>query len=281
MFNVPNLQPLELTDSEFERISRFVYDRCGINLNEGKRELVRARLGKRIRKGQFKSFQDYYQYVIDDDTGREIIHLLDSISTNYTFFFREQKHFDYLRFEFLPELMDRKQGKDHSIRIWSAGCSSGEEPYSIVISIMEMMGSHCPWEASVLGTDLSTRMLGVAESGVFHRDKTQSLPQAVVAKYFLRGDHQWQDYVKIKDEVKKKVRLERLNLIEPFYFKKPFDCIFCRNVMIYFDKKTQSDLVRRLYECLAPGGTLLIGHSESLTGIVHPFTYVRPAIYRK
>jgi chemotaxis protein methyltransferase CheR len=278
---MPNLQPLELTDSEFERISRFVYDQCGINLNEGKRELVKARLGKRIRHGQFQSFRDYYQHVIGDDTGREIVHLLDSISTNFTFFFREQKHFDYLRFEFLPELIDRKRGKDSSIRVWSAGCSSGEEPYSIAITILDAIESPRAREVVILATDISTKVLKTAEAGIFHEERIRSLPSPLVKKHFLKGDHRWKDYVKVKDRVKRSVQFKRLNLMDPFNFKEPFDCIFCRNVMIYFDKKTQADLVNRFYDRLGQGGVLFIGHSESLTGIPHSFHYVRPAIYRK
>jgi len=274
-------QPVELTDAEFEKISRLVYDQCGINLNDGKKELVKARLGKRIRSGQFRSFRDYYQHVLDDPSGQELVYLLNSISTNFTFFFREQKHFDYLRSELLPELMKKKPNGGRRLRLWSAGCSSGEETYSMAMTLLEAIDNPSGWEVSILGTDISTKVLKVAQEGIFHKERVLSLPAGFVKKYFLKGDRNWQDYVKIKDRVKQLVQFKRLNLMEPFHFKEPFDSIFCRNVMIYFDKKTRTDLVNRFYDCLDNGGALLIGNSESLTGIRHRFNYVRPAVYRK
>ncbi len=267
---------VELTDLEFEKISRLVYEQCGINLSEGKRELVKARLGKRIRSGQFRSFKDYYQYVVKDPSGQELVFLLNSISTNFTFFFREQKHFDYLQKDLLSQWSSRKHA-----RIWSAGCSSGEEPYSIAITLMEGIDNTLNWKIEILATDLSTKVLQTAETGIFHKERVQPLSPALIKKYFLRGDRDWQDYVKVKDNLKRYIQFRRLNLMDSFNFKESFDCIFCRNVMIYFNKKTQTDLVNRFYECLEPGGVLFIGHSESLTGISHSFQYVRPAIYRK
>jgi chemotaxis protein methyltransferase CheR len=281
MFPIESSCPMELTDTDFEKISRLVYDQCGINLSDGKRELVRARLGKRIRKGQFQSFRDYYRHVVEDGSGEELIYLLDSISTNFTFFFREPKHFDYLRLELLPEWKEKGGNRARSLRIWSAGCSSGEEPYSIVITLLEALGNPPPGEISVLATDLSTKVLKAAEAGVFHKDRIHSIPAQQARKYFLKGDNQWRDHVKVKDPVRACTRFRRLNLMEPFRLESPFDCIFCRNVMIYFDRKTQTNLVARFYEALKPGGVLFIGHSESLTGIPHPFTYVKPAIYKK
>jgi chemotaxis protein methyltransferase CheR len=281
MFNLQAYKNFELTDSDFDKISRLVYDQCGINLHDGKKELVKARLGKRLRKGQFKSFRDYYQYVVKDETGQELVYLLDSISTNFTFFFREQKHFDYLRSEFLPELMTRKRASGNRIRIWSAGCSSGEEPYSIGITLLETVPNHLVWDMMVMATDISTKVLKMAAAGIYHKERIHSMPQALVKKYFLKGEHDYQDFVKAKDHLKQVIQFKRLNFMEPFNMKESFDCIFCRNVMIYFDKKTQGELVNRFYECLEEGGSLLIGHSESLTGITHPFHYVRPAIYKK
>ena len=281
MVNLSTLQPVEMTDADFQKISQLVYVQCGINLTNGKQELVKARLGKRIRSGQFKSFRDYYRYVLNDPSGQELVYLLDSISTNFTFFFREQKHFDYLQSELLPDLMNRKRNRGRRLRFWSAGCSSGEEVYSIAMTLLEAIEKPSTWDISILGTDISTKALKVAEAGVFHKERVQPLPSELVKKYFLKGDHNWQDYVKIKDHVKKIVQFRRVNFMESFHFKEPFDSIFCRNVMIYFDKKTQTDLVNRFYDCLEEAGVLMIGHSESLTGIPHPFQYIRPAIYKK
>ncbi len=279
--NAISTPPVELTDAEFEKISRLVYDQCGIHLNGGKKELVKARLGKRIRTGQFRSFRDYFQRVLEDPSGQELVYLLNSISTNFTSFFREQKHFDYLRLEWLPELMKKKLNGGRGLRFWSAGCSSGEETYSLAMTLLEAIDHPMAWEVSILGTDISTKVLKAAQEGIFHRERVQSLPAGLVKKYFLKGGRNWQDYVKIKDQVRNYVQFKRLNLMEPFHFKEPFDCIFCRNVMIYFDKKTQMDLVNRFYDCLDYGGVLMIGHSESLTGIRHPFHYLRPAVYEK
>ena len=268
-----------MTDADFKKISTLIYDLCGIHLNEGKKELVKARLGKRIRNGSFPSFHDYYQYIVQDQTGQELVHMLDSISTNFTSFFREQKHFDYLRTELLPELISGK--KERRIRFWSAGCSSGEEVYSIVITLLETLENPSSWDLKVLATDLSSKVLKMAASGIYARERIQTIPSALVKKYFLRGEEHWQGHVKVKDILKKYVSFRRLNFMEPFSFPEPFDCIFCRNVMIYFDKRAQAYLVNRFYENLTKGGVLLIGHSESLTGIQHPLRYVRPAIYQK
>ncbi len=274
-------QSIELTDKEFEKISRLVYDQCGINLTDAKKELVKARLGKRIRNGPFRTFQDYYQYVLNDGSGQELIQLLDSITTNFTFFFREQKHFDYLSLEILPEWISQKRNDGKKFRIWSAACASGEEAYSIAMTLLETIDHPALWDLSVVATDLSTKALRVAESGIFPKERVQSVPAHLVKKYFLKGEGRYRDFVKVKDEVRRLVEFRRLNLMEPFDHQEPFDCIFCRNVMIYFDKKAQSELVNRLYGCLKEGGVLFIGHSESLTGIEHPFRYIRPSIYRK
>ncbi len=281
MLNPSPFRSLELSDREFEMISRLVYTQCGIHLTPGKKELVKARLGKRIRSGPFKTFQDYYQFVLSDESGEELTKLLDSITTNFTFFFREQGHFDYLRRDILPELVAQKRGYEKRIRIWSAACSSGEEVYSIAMTLLDAIENPSSWDITILGTDISTRALKAAESGIFPKERIQPVPPPLVKKFFLRGEDQWKDFVKVKEEVRRVVRFRRLNLMEPFQFPEPFDCIFCRNVMIYFDKKTQADLVNRLYQVLEEGGFLLIGHSESLAGIEHRFQYLRPSIYRK
>jgi chemotaxis protein methyltransferase CheR len=277
----PLSRTIEMTEGDFENISRLVYGQCGITLSEGKKELVKARLGKRIRGGQFRSFSEYYRYVVEDPTGQELVCLLDAISTNFTSFFREKQHFDFLQSEIVPDLMARKKTRTDELRFWSAGCSSGEEPYSIAIALSETIGnaSGSPW--TLLATDISTKVLKVATSGMYPKERIQSVPMNMVKKYFLKGENRWKDYVKVKDHVKRHIHFHRLNLMEPFLFKKPLDCIFCRNVMIYFDKKTQGNLANRFYECLERGGYLVIGHSESLTGVRHSFDYLKPTIYRK
>lgn len=282
MIRLPISEPVELTDREFLKISRLIYDLCGINLTDAKKELIKARLGKRLRRGSFKSFNDYYEHVLRDESGKELILLLDSVVTNFTFFFREKKHFEYLQFEFIPDMITKKKkNHDKKIRFWSAGCSSGEEPYSILITLLETIEDSFSWDIRIYGTDLSTRVLKTARSGIYSSEKVRDLPPYILKKYFLRGTQEWENYLKIKDYLKSYVQFQRLNLTEPFPFKESFDCIFCRNVMIYFDKKIQTELVNRFYEYINPEGVLIIGHSESLAGIEHPFRYVKPSIYKK
>jgi chemotaxis protein methyltransferase CheR len=268
----------ELTQADFEKISRLIYEQSGIALHEGKKELVRARLGKRLRQGRFQSFRDYYQFVVRDDSGEELVYLLDSISTNLTSFFREQVHFDYLQNDLLPRWRTARPGRDKRLSIWSAGCSSGEEVYSIAMILLETLEN---WDIRILASDISTRVLKKAAAGIYKMERIRAIPMAVLKKYFLRGENNWQDHVKIKNFVKALVTFKRVNLMEPFSFPQAFDCIFCRNVMIYFDKKTQEALVNRFYQNLHPEGVLFIGHSESLTGIRHPFRYLRPAVYQR
>ena len=271
----------ELTQADFEKFSRLVYEQSGISLHDGKKELIKARLSKRVRQGRFRSFLDYYQYVVQDDSGEELVFLLDSISTNLTSFFREQSHFDYLKNELLPRWTAGRKSRDPRIRVWSAGCSSGEEVYSISITLLEGLAHPEKWKIKIMATDLYTKMLKKAIAGIYEQDRIRNIPSALIKKYFLKGDHQWREYVKVKTMLRDPVEFKRFNLMEPFPFQEPFDCIFCRNVMIYFDKKTQETLVNRFYQCLDPEGVLFIGHSESLTGIPHPFKYIKPAIYKK
>ena len=167
------------------------------------------------------------------------------------------------------------------LRFWSAGCSSGEEPYSIAITSLEAIKGRSEWDVAILATDISTKVLEAARFGVFHKDRIQSIPDDLLKKYFLRGDRKWKDFVKVKDSLKEHIRFARLNLMNAFRFREPFDCIFCRNVMIYFDNEARSDLVNRFYKCLDKDGAFLIGHSESLTGVQHSFRFIRPAVYRK
>lgn len=274
-------ETIELTETDFTKFSRLVYDQSGISLHDGKKELVKARLGKRIRQGNFRSFRDYYDFVVSDPTGEELIQLLNSISTNFTHFFRENQHFDYLKQEVVPVLKKNMESSRRKIRVWSAGCSTGEEPYTIAITLLEARGSGAGWVPEILATDLSTKVLGFARCGIYERKKTQTLSQDLMRKYFLRGENQWRDYVKIKPSVKEVITFQRFNLMDALSQKDPFDCIFCRNVMIYFDKETRKALVNRFYNNLEEGGHLFIGHSESLTGMDHPFHYVKPAIYKK
>ena len=273
---------LVLKDSEFEKFSRYVYDKCGINLHDGKKELVKARLGKILRQRDFRSFSQYYDYVVNDKSGNELILLLDSISTNLTYFFREPQHFDFLRSKALPEIIKMKMSsRNNCLRFWSAGCSSGEEAYSIAIAVSEIFNNRDDWQTKILATDLSTKVLATAHNGVYEEKKIESIPYELRRRYFQKGDNRWKGYFRVKQEVRKKISFERLNFMEEFYFNVPFDVIFCRNVMIYFDNPTKEALIGKFFQNLSNGGYLFAGHAESLTGLKHPFKYIQPSVYQK
>ncbi len=279
---MPLLQDVVLGEKEFRQISDLVHERCGINLHDGKKELVRARLAKRLREGGFHTFSEYIQHVMNDTTGREFSILVDSLSTNLTKFFREEQHFDYLRDVLLPGLVEAKQNDGNTrLRAWSAGCSSGEEPYSIAIVLLEALREAGRWDVKLLATDVSTRMLRQAEAGRYDAQRVASIPTPLRHKYLVRRHERDGDSYEVAHTLRAMVLFRYLNLMEDWPIKGPLDFIFCRNVMIYFDKPTQSRLIDRFYDLLAPGGVLFTGHSESLTGIKHRFEYVQPTIYAK
>jgi chemotaxis protein methyltransferase CheR len=276
------LQDVVLSEKEFRLISDLVHDRCGINLHDGKKELVRARLAKRLREGGFHTFSDYLKHVAEDPTGQEFSILVDSLSTNLTKFFREDQHFDYLRESFLPRLLASKQQRhDIRIRAWSAGCSSGEEPYSIAIVLLEALRDKSRWDVKLLATDVSTRILRQAQNGLYDTQRVAPIPLPLRNKYLVRMRDRGTDVYGVSDTLRNVIIFRYLNLMEDWPIKGPLDFIFCRNVMIYFDKPTQGTLINRFYDLLAPGGVLFTGHSESLTGIKHRFQYVQPTIYTK
>ncbi len=269
----------QLSDAMFEEISTLVKSICGINLHEGKKQLVKARLNKRLRATNLPTYEAYLDHVRSDVNGDELTVMLDSLSTNLTQFFREPKHFEHLRGTVLPEVV-RRRSQERQIRIWSAGCSSGEEPYSIAIVLREHLGKS-DWNAAVLATDLSTRMLHRAKQGVYESMRLRDVPAGLLSKHFQLIEARPARRYQVAPEVRQMVHFARLNLMERWPMHGPFDAIFCRNVMIYFDKPTQERLVQRFWEILAPGGTLFLGHSESLAGVKHRFHYIQPTVYNK
>jgi chemotaxis protein methyltransferase CheR len=269
-----------VTERDFERISDLVFRHCGINLHDGKVELVRARIAKRLRLGSFVSARAYMDHVLADPGGEEFTELIDALSTNLTSFFRESGHFDFLAGRFLPALAERKRKqRTNRIRAWSAGCSTGEEPYSIAITLAESLGEG--WDVRLLATDISTRVLRIARAGMYEKERVQPVPPASRNRYLTPNRIEGNLVFRVTDDLRRMVQFAYLNLMEPWPFTGPFDFIFCRNVMIYFDKPTQQKLVGRFWDCLDSGGLLFTGHSESLTGITHRFRYVQPTIYVK
>lgn len=283
---------IDLTDSDFENFRKLIYDRSGISLNDSKKELLRTRLRSRLEREGYPSFRAYLDEVRNDTSGMELVLLLDAISTNLTSFYRENGHFQFIK-SVVPALAEKKKkSSDQTFRIWSAGCSSGEEPYTLAFVMLEALGdaaSH--WDVKILGTDLSTDILRRAMDGRYEIEKMKDLPPHVRDRYFRRetGDIQTKsgkilknrELSRIVPEIREMVTFRRLNLMESFPFKHQFDFIFCRNVMIYFDKPTQGTLVNKFYNFIREGGYLLIGHSESLTGLKNNFKYVQPTVYQK
>jgi chemotaxis protein methyltransferase CheR len=274
-----------MRDSDYQFIRSLVYERSRINLGPDKRELVAARLGKRLRAMQIASISDYCSYLRTWEAQDEVANLIDAISTNHTYFFREDHHFEFLRTSALPELAGRRRAEHWPVlRIWSAACSSGEEPYSLAITLAETLpglATDLSWRIDA--TDISHRVLDRARAAIYSAEGVVGhVPDALVNKYFQRGFGPQEGKYRVKPFLQEHVVFSHLNLIDgPFPFSDQFHVIFCRNVMIYFDRPTQEDLVARLVRQLVPGGYLLVGHSESLTGIRHSLTLLAPATYRR
>ena len=263
----------ELAPAQFQDISRTVYDVAGIQLRPGKEGLVRSRLAKRLRALGLATYEEYLARVAGDASGRELAEMVDALTTNKTNFFREPAHFTFLRERVLPALP-----ASAPLRIWSAGCSTGEEPYTLAMTLHEALPDLARRDVRILATDISSRVLAQARAGRYPDAVAGDVPPELLRRYFARvPGGAWEAGASLRDLI----AFARLNLMEAWPMRGPFQAIFCRNVMIYFDKPTQQELVARYYEMLAPGGHLFVGHSESLSGIAHRFTYVQPAVYRR
>ena len=271
---VAEIEPL--TAQDFDQIRKLAYDRFGLDLRQGKEQLVSSRLAKKLRQLNYRSFREYHQHVLNDPSGDALVEMIDALTTNHTSFFREPAHFDFLRQTILPALRSRDK-----ISIWSAACSTGEEPYSIAFSILDTLDLTVLSKLKVLATDISTRVLARAQKGMYSADRFESFDPNQMRRYLLRGTGASSNWYMVKKEIRAAIDFRRLNLNAPFSFSSSFSVIFCRNVMIYFDKPTRQNLVERLTNYLEPGGYLFTGHSESLSGIEHSLAYVRPAVYRK
>jgi chemotaxis protein methyltransferase CheR len=271
-----------MRESEFEFIRTLVYEHSRINLGPDKRELVSARLGKRLRATRLPTIRDYCDMLQGPQREDELSHLIDAISTNHTFFFREASHFDFVRRQIVPEMIQRNRTERWSrFYAWSAACSSGEEPYSLAITLAESLNA-TGWAWQIESTDISHRILEKAQAAIYKDDVVAKMPPAYAKTYFQRGVGPQEGNYRVKAGLRQQVRFHQLNLLEGAPpFQDLFHVIFCRNVMIYFDRPTQEELVNKLARRLVPGGYLLVGHSESLTGIKHPLQLVCPAVYRR
>jgi chemotaxis protein methyltransferase CheR len=264
-----------LSEAELSQIVRLVYERSGITLHSGKRALVLARLQKRLRAGGFATFREYLAHVDQDVSGAEITALLDAIATNHTSFFREPQHFDFLRSHVVPAF----SGKP--MRVWSAACSSGEEPVTIAITLLDALEAAQASRIRILGSDLSTKALGLASSGVYKMERVAGIPLDILRRHFERGMGAQTGQARVAAHVRRLIEYRQLNFLEASDLGERFDVVFCRNVMIYFDRDIQQRVVSLLERHLAPGGYLFISHSESLNGVSHGLRWVAPAIYQR
>jgi len=268
-------QPPTLTDRELRAIVAIVYEKSGITLHDGKRELVAARLQKRLRQLSLASYKEYLTRLNDDVSGEELTGLLDAIATNHTSFFREPQHFEFLSQRVVPALA--AGARPSGIDVWCAASSSGEEPVTIAMTLLEAGLDRF----RMLASDISTKVLAIARQGVYKSERVQDIPPALLRKYFERGLGEQAGLARVVPDIRRRIEYRKLNLVAMDRLDRTFDVIFCRNVMIYFDKSVQQRVVSMLERHLAPGGHLFIAHSESLGGITHGLEWVAPAVYRR
>jgi chemotaxis protein methyltransferase CheR len=269
-------------DAEFEFIRTLVYERSRISLDDRKRDLVIGRLAKRMRANGLEAMGDYCALLNAPENEDERARMIDAISTNHTFFFREIAHFQLLRERIIPEIAARARSERwQRLSAWSAACSSGEEPYSMGMTLAEGLKDRgLPWH--IEATDISHRMLTAGRMAVYKETAVASHSPAWALPYFQKGFGAQSGNFRVRADIRDNVKFSQLNLLEgSFPFAEPVQVIFCRNVMIYFDKPTQAELVRRLATALVPGGYLLVGHSESLSGVDHALEMIQPSVYRR
>jgi chemotaxis protein methyltransferase CheR len=272
----------QLTNDEFDKLSRFIFKESGIKMPPVKRVMLQSRLQKRLRELKMNNFKDYCEYVFSrEGLNNEIIHMLDVVSTNKTDFFREPVHFDFLQDEVLPEFIAQRP-PNRNIKVWSAGCSSGEEPYTIAIVLAEFAERNPGFDYSILGTDISTQILQKAIDAVYKEDRVNVVPLEMKRKYLLRSKDRANPTVKIAPQLRKKVRFGRLNFMDNQYdIPETFDVIFCRNVLIYFDRETQERVIDKLCGKLKSGGYFFLGHSESIMNMNLPLRQIKPTIFKR
>ncbi len=272
----------QMTNDDFKRLSEFVFEQSGIKMPPVKKVMLQSRLQKRLRQLKIVSFKEYADYVFSPEGQKnEIIHMLDVVSTNKTDFFREPVHFDFLNEQVLNEFLSEYRS-NYNLKVWSAGCSSGEEPYTIAITLNEFKNKNPKFDYSILGTDISSQILQNAAMAVYKEERIANIPLELKKKYFLRSKDKTARTVRVQKVLRDKVKYQRLNFMDNTY-KLPdmFDVIFCRNVLIYFNRETQEQVISRLCTKLKTGGYLFIGHSESILGMTLPLEQIKPTIFRR
>jgi len=273
------VRDFDFTDRDFEKVRNLVKSHTGISLSDAKKDMVYSRLSRRLRSLEIEKFSDYCSLVEGGDDA-ELIKFTNAITTNLTAFFREDHHFQYLAKTVVPELM-KSNIKDRRIRVWSAGCSTGEEPYSLAIALKESIPSFDSWDVKILATDLDSDVLQTAKNGVYNSDRIDGLTSARKRNWFLKGKGDNDGTVRVRPELQEMITFKQLNLLREWPTKGPFDFIFCRNVVIYFDKETQKVLFDRYANVLKSDSHLFIGHSESLFKVSDRFGLLGQTIYKK
>lgn len=276
--------PATLCDREFTRFSRFIYENVGIKMPPAKKTMLEARLQKRLKALGIPSFEEYADYVFSQEgLASELVHLIDVVTTNKTDFFREPAHFDLLAKTVLPTILQaRGDVLRDPVRIWSAGCSTGEEPYTLAMVLSEFAVGRPDFRVAITASDICTQVLQTAKAGIYPEERTDPIPLSLKKKYLLRSREKTKSLVRISPKLRSLVSFRRVNFMDDnFGISEKMDIIFCRNVVIYFDKPTQQTLMRKFHRQLRPGGYLFIGHSETLSGLDVSFKAVASTVYRK
>ena len=269
---------MKMTDQEFQRIAKYMKSKYGIDMFR-KREIIHGRLDNYVSQGPWESFTEYMNQVENDPSGKLERKLVSILSTNHTYFMREFEHMEYLRGVIIPELK-QKLATTRDIHIWCGASSTGEEPYILAMLLQEAFGLEAQkWDTTVLATDISTEVLQTAQKGIYSMEQIEPLPDSWKRRFFRRIPGE--DYYQATEELRSQVLFRKLNLMEPFPFKKKMHVIFLRNVMIYFDQETKNRLIKKVYDCLEPGGYLFIGKTETIDRSVAPFQMIKPSVFRK
>jgi len=267
----------KLSKKDFDRLSDFIYTYYGIKMPEVKMIMLQSRLQKRLRALQIPTFSQYVDFVFSKEGQEEIVQMMDVVSTNKTDFFREAQHFEFLKNTVFPKFVEENR---RQIKVWSAGCSSGEEPYTLAMVLSDLVKQVNGYDFSILGSDISTAVLQKAVTAIYALDRVDPVPLEMKYNYLLKSKDQSKPTVRIVPELRNKVKFMRLNFMDESYsVGDMFDVIFCRNVLIYFDRKTQESVIRKLCRHLKPGGFFFLGHSESVTGLNVPLTQIKPTIF--
>lgn len=271
----------KMNDEEFNKLSDFITTNYGIKMPPAKRVMLQSRLHKRLRELNITSYKDYSEYIFSKKGSEEIINMIDVVSTNKTDFFREPRHFEFLTETILPEYVARNE-KGRKIKAWSAGCSSGEEVYTLSFVINEFLAQNPGYDYSILGSDISTRILKKATDGIYDEKKVEPVPIEFKKKYLLRSKDRDKKLVRIIPALRNKTKFIRLNFMDDHYnIDEEFDLIFCRNVLIYLDRDTQENVINKLCKKLKKGGYFFLGHSESINGLKVPLVQLKPTIFMK